>query len=145
MLLHVLNRVFLHMTQNHKVAYSFNDWLVSCIIKGLKSAAVCLGQKKENCCDVLKRNFWKIGQSLDIYLFDFLNTQHLAAFSTIFLKKHSIWTKLDAFPTIFFIFFSTSSFDWSQSLRATQHFFFLCLTMRTEEKQCVIRTLHIYF
>ena len=69
------------------------------------------------------------GSRSEIYFSEHPKVQNLGAFSTFFLKKskkHPIWTKLGAFLTLFFkILF----FEDGQSLKATQHFFFLGLVM----------------
>ena len=84
-------------------------------------------KKKNNCCVALKWDFWKswVGRSENYFFLNNSFKKHpngpnLGVYSIIFLKKHPIWAKLGAFPTLLFLIFI---FEQGRSLRATQHFF----------------------
>ena len=82
------------------------------------------GQKKKSLVLPSIGIFERLGQLVDFFFFNyyFKSTQikKMGVFSTIFLKKPPIWTKLGAFSTIYFEHF------WLGLVlvRATQQFFF---------------------
>ena len=82
------------------------------------------GKKNKNCCDALKWNFWKVGQSEPSPLPPPLPFFPFWVLLSLFFSKHT-QSAQSAFPTTYYylFFLLILIFDQGRSLGAAQHFF----------------------